>query len=238
MNEYALLDYYIKYLKTVRKVKDSTVKHYQEALKYISKYLVEKGKIQASIYEIRDLVELEIIKEYLYNDPDFVALDKRGHQMYSAGLNNYFKFASGVGLHNIKDEIKKFDMEVAIGKKAISKTESWKRSSIVKVQTLESSDYKCEIDFGHTTFTAKSTNKPYMEGHHIIPMNKQQQFNISLDVYANVICLCPVCHRLLHYGIEDEKKGVLKQIYINRMERLSSCGIRLNEREFFEMVGR
>ena len=40
----------------------------------------------------------------------------------------------------------------------------------------------------------------------LIPMKKQQTFSTSLDVYANVVCLCPVCHRLLHYGLDDNKK--------------------------------
>ena len=62
MKEYALKMYYIKYLKEIRKVSDSTVKHYQEALRYISKYLVQKGKIKETIYEIQDKGELEIIK--------------------------------------------------------------------------------------------------------------------------------------------------------------------------------
>ena len=97
MNEYALLTYYIKYLKEIRKVSDTTVKHYQEALKYISKYLVEKEQISKTVYEIQDIGELEVIKNYLYSDADFMALDKRGHQMYRAGFNNYFKFASGEG---------------------------------------------------------------------------------------------------------------------------------------------
>ena len=80
-DEETLMTYYIKYLKEIRKVSDSTVKHYQDALRYISKYLVQKEKLQQTVYEIQDLGELEIIKTYLYNDPDFVALHKRGHQI-------------------------------------------------------------------------------------------------------------------------------------------------------------
>lgn len=44
-NQAALKEYYAKYLTEVRKVRDSTVKHYFDALSYISKYL--KGKKSA-----------------------------------------------------------------------------------------------------------------------------------------------------------------------------------------------
>ena len=71
MNEQILMTYYIKYLKKIRKVSDSTVKHYQDALKYISKYLAGKNKIRRSIFEIQNIEELEILRRYLYSDPDF-----------------------------------------------------------------------------------------------------------------------------------------------------------------------
>ena len=49
MDEYALMTYYVRYLKEIRKVSDSTVKHYQEALRYISKRLVEQGNLQQTV---------------------------------------------------------------------------------------------------------------------------------------------------------------------------------------------
>lgn len=55
---------------------------------------------------------MERIRDYLYADPEFLSLDKRGHQMYSAGLNNYYKFAKGVGFYNIHNQIQVMDMEV------------------------------------------------------------------------------------------------------------------------------
>ena len=57
MDEYVLLTYYAEYLKKIRKVSDSTIKHYQQAMRYISKFLVERGKIKQSIYEVQNLDE-------------------------------------------------------------------------------------------------------------------------------------------------------------------------------------
>ena len=99
-SKYVLMTYYVKYLKKVRNVSNSTVEHYQQALQYISKFLVDRGKIKQSIYEIQNIDDLEILKEYVYLDPDFIELDTRGHRMYSAGLNNYIRFANGKGFEN------------------------------------------------------------------------------------------------------------------------------------------
>ena len=236
MNEYVLMTYYKKYLKEIRKVSDSTVKHYQDALKYISQYLVKKGKIKQTVYEVQDIGELEVIKTYLYSEQEFIELDKRGHQMYSAGFNHYYKFASGEGFTNIQRQIEMMDVEVPIPRKNIGKVESWKRSSIIKMQSIESAGYQCEISPKHTTFTSKSTGHQYMEGHHALPMKYQDKFEKSLDVYANIICLCPICHRLLHYGIASEKEKVLDKIYYDRSKRLAVSGIKVSRSEFESLV--
>ncbi|MGL4999965.1 MAG: HNH endonuclease [Cetobacterium sp.] len=50
-----------------------------------------------------------------------------------------------------------------------------------------------------------TTNKQYMEAHHLIPMNAQDSFKNSLDVLGNVVSLCPNCHRMIHHGDEVSK---------------------------------
>ncbi len=237
MNRYVLMTYYIKYLKEIRKLSDSSIKHYQEALRYISKYLSEKQLLKESIYEIQDLGQLEVIRTYLHNDNDFIALDKRGHQMYSSGLNNYYRFACGLGFSNISQQIEIMDAVVPVVEKKIVTSETWSRSSIIKVQVIEAAGYQCEVNPAHTTFTAKSTGHPYMEGHHALPMKFQEKFSNSLDVYANIVCLCPVCHRLLHYGVEDEKKNVVNKLYFDRADRLAFSGIKICKKDFEKFVG-
>ena len=229
---YVLREYYIRYLSDVRKLSKSTINHYMDAIRHISKYLVQEGKIENSLYEINDIGELEIIKEYLYHQPDFVALDKRGHQMYSAGLNNYFRFANGEGFSEKKKELQNMDIEIPALEKTILEITKWKRSSIIKKQSIETADYKCEISSDHKTFIAESNHHPYMEGHHAIPYREQEHFDKSLDVYANIVCLCPICHRLLHYGVKDETTKMLNQIYLSRYERLAHSGIKLSKDEF------
>lgn len=232
-------DYYVQYLRNIRNLKESSVKHYLDAIKYISGFLAERDKITESLYEVHDLGELEIIREYIKQDSEFVALDKRGHQMYSAGLNNYYRFASGENFAGLDKKIELLDMEVTPEQSHASRVyQYWKRSSIVKIQAVEYAGYQCEIDVCHKTFTSKSTGHQYMEAHHAIPMMQQEKFaNSSLDVYANVVCLCPVCHRLIHYGVENEKQHLIDQIYSERADRLANCGVKVSKDEFIKLIG-
>lgn len=81
----------------------------------------------------------------------------------------------------------------------------------------------------------QSTHKPYIEGHHIIPMVMQPSFDHSLDVYANIICLCPICHRKIHLGIKEDRKDMLKEIYDQRGGRFEKSGLRVTGDEFIEL---
>ena len=75
-----------------------------------------------------------------------------------------------------------------------------------------------------------------MEGHHALPMNAQDHFQVSLDIYANIICLCPLCHRKIHYGLIDERVDMIRKIYDLRAPRLLQSGIDINRDEFIEVA--
>ena len=195
----------------VRKVSESSVNHYTGVIKSISKFLMDNNKVESSVYEVKDIEDLEIIKDYLYHEPQFIDLDERGHRMYSAALNNYLKFAMGKDFSEIKDKVILLDGEILVGEKETTSSVRWKRSGIIKKQVIEMADYLCEMDREHTTYISEVTKHPYMEGHHVIPMFLQERFNTSLDIYANVVCLCPACYRLLHYGIKSEKQNLLSK---------------------------
>ena len=51
-----------------------------------------------------DLNALAEARRILYHDPDFIEQDARGRRMYSSGLNNYYRFASGEGFTEINSE--------------------------------------------------------------------------------------------------------------------------------------
>ena len=227
-----LKEYYARYLTDIRKNSQSTVKHYFDALNNISRRLKEKSLVRENIYEVADIDTLFQLRDILYSDLDFIQANERGRRMYSAGLNNYCRFASGDGFSEIAEKIKTFDVPVPKDQNLTITKTIWKRSGVLRTQAFELANYKCELNREHETFIEESTNKPYMEGHHALPMSLQDQFSVSLDVYSNIVCLCPLCHRKIHYGMENEKKIMLDSIYVKRSSRLAKSGIRMSQDEF------
>ena len=149
-----LKEYFIKYLQIIRSSSESTINHYLSALNTISKYLAEQNRISESIYEIEDLGELEIVRTYLYNQPDFVEKDERGNRMYSAGLNNYVRFAEGEEFKNVSKRAECLDIVVPVSDLGMTAVNTWRRNGIIKKQSIEMADYTCEIDSEHETFIA------------------------------------------------------------------------------------
>lgn len=96
-----------------------------------------------------------------------------------------------------------------------------------KENALKLANYQCEIDKKHTTFTARVNNKNYVEGHHLIPINQYDKFQYDIDVQANIISLCPTCHRQLHSGINTDVDKILNKLYESRKERLMSVGLEI-----------
>ena len=233
--KYVLKEYYINYLRNVRKLSETSVKHYVGGLSTITKLLIAKEKVQDSIYEINSLNDL-IIREFLRKDADFLLKDSVGHSMYSAALNNYIRFAQGDDFLTENYSFADIDKPVGASEPQLVDSHQYRRSPIVKMQAIKAAHYMCECDNRHSTFTARSNNKQYMEGHHLIPLKNQDEFNFSLDIYANIVSLCPICHRLLHYGIEKEKRELLEGLYEERYVRLCRSGIEITKNEFLELT--
>lgn len=107
----------------------------------------------------------------------------------------------------------------------------WLRSGVTAKKAILLANYKCEYDQSHTHFTSKVTGQNYVEAHHLVPMEYQNRFTYSLDVEANIISLCPICHKLIHHATLEEKKQVIEKLYNSRKERLRKCGIHVSLRE-------
>lgn len=114
----------------------------------------------------------------------------------------------------------------------ISKTPACSKKALVL------NDYKCSYDENHTTFIT-SQNKPYMEGHHLIRCTKDiaeefyKRFQVNIDISNNIVCLCPNCHRRVHYGKKETKKEILTKLYENQKEKLEEVGIKISLEELF-----
>lgn len=79
-----------------------------------------------------------------------------------------------------------------------------KRNSELKSIAYERENYTCELCGTKNTFKNRNA-KEYFEGHHLIMYNisSQSKYKYSLDISENIICLCPTCHRKIHYADEN-----------------------------------
>lgn len=102
---------------------------------------------------------------------------------------------------------------------------STRRDPVKAANAREAANYLCENDPEHLSFTNKATNHNYVEAHHLVPMQLQNRFFYSLDIEANIVALCPLCHRMIHHAKNDEKREIITKLYNERIERLKKCNI-------------
>ncbi len=95
-------------------------------------------------------------------------------------------------------------------------------------EAIKLANFLCEIDNDHHTFISNSSLKPFVEGHHLIPLSMQEEFQHSVDITENIVALCPTCHRLLHHGVDSEKEPLLLKLWSERKELLHKKGISID----------
>ena len=91
-------------------------------------------------------------------------------------------------------------------------------------EAISRNNYCCAVDAQHPTFLKKDGGR-YMEAHHLIPLEYQSDFTYKLDTRANLVPLCPLCHKQIHYGRMQEKMPILIQLYNERKEALKESGL-------------
>lgn len=106
------------------------------------------------------------------------------------------------------------------------KNTKYGRDPYVTAYAINEANFQCEIDPTHNTFISESNGYPYVEGHHLVPMAQQKKFkSFSLDIYPNVVALCPNCHRLVHHGKWEDKKEFLENLFQRRQFLLKEWNI-------------
>ena len=231
--------YFRQYMLKVRKLSLSSVNHYTQALRTISRYLRDAGLLTGDIYSVEQLSQLESLRNALKRIHSFVELDETGNRMYTAGLNRYIEFAEFhlfKGIDSRLFDISQMDIAVEKPRQLPKVTYGWNRDRVIVEQVLATDNYRCEINPLHETFVSRFNDKLYLEGHHLIPMSKQTYFAKSLDVYANIIGLCPNCHRQLHFGRIADVKVILTGLYDSRVERLARSGIAISKEDFINLA--
>lgn len=117
-----------------------------------------------------------------------------------------------------------------------TKTSSYKKDPKIAKTVLKEKNYKCEYaslcGIEHKTFITK-TGVEFQEGHHLIPMKAQKDFDENLDRPENIISLCPVCHRAIHNACKTEKIKILEALYKERIKKLEECNINISFEDLF-----
>lgn len=129
---------------------------------------------------------------------------------------------------NIKDKPKKKP-----GKNKKNSRESYNRDATTSKNSIVYANYCCEFNESHKNFTSHVTKQNYVEAHHLIPMKHQDDFDVSIDVEANIVSLCVACHKKLHHAIFEEKKKILRDLFEDRKNRLENCGINISCKKLY-----
>lgn len=229
-----LQEFFKRYVR-LKGLSERTVGHYVTGINSINVILEKYNFPIKNIFEIKTVTDLEAIKLFLLSNTEFQEKNRIGHNMYSVSFRHFCEFVCG-DYEFFNNNIQRMDIVAEKPPIVTSTTTSYRRNQIIVDQSLEGAGYCCEHNSEHQTFIAKSTNHAYMEGHHLIPMKHQDNFDCSIDVYANIVCLCPICHKLLHYGQTKEKSFVAESLYEKRQARLIQSGIDISKHDFLRLV--
>ena len=213
---------------------------YSSAIETISSEIIRNG-YHSQIYAITVPEEIDHVVKLYNSIPELKQKNKKGNNMYTCSLQWYKKYLEYIqkentivsNIHNdydVKDYIKERGSFEIINNKKM-----WKRDRRLVESSIDQAQNLCEYNLSHKSFICNRTGKAYMEGHHLIPMKYQDRFENSLDVEANIVCLCVNCHKKLHHGILEDKISLLNNLYKQRIVRLQRCGVDITKAELIEL---
>ncbi|EIT85384.1 hypothetical protein A374_11590 [Fictibacillus macauensis ZFHKF-1] len=245
---------FIYWLENNRNIVPYSVNRYANAIETISSELTSYGMDEMNLYNVEEpLVINSVIKE-LQESNEFLQKNKNGNRMYSVSLNHYRRFLEYTQTIEYQTELLKDEIEYEKQIKqnisnenrpvniidtkqdrpkyrTVKNKKIWSRNPKYAIDAVTDADYLCEVDNHHTHFTSKFSQRNYVEAHHIIPMKFQEQFDCSIDVHANIVSLCMVCHKKLHFGHFEDKVDMLEELYLKRIERLNNSEIQVSLEE-------
>jgi hypothetical protein len=110
-------------------------------------------------------------------------------------------------------------------KTKLTESPSWVRDPKIAAMAIEQSGHLCAVDTTHNSFISHRSGKNFVEAHHLIPMEFQGSFSVSIDVPENILVLCPNCHRRFHHASPTEVSSLLSDFFELRCNALKSRGI-------------
>lgn len=245
-----------EWLEEHTEISSYSVRRYSGAIPLITSELESYGLKSVNLLKVNDY---SLIDEILLND-FFKLKDQKGNRMYSAALNHFKKYINykneleyeralvneklifqshlNNSLNNESKETQENIENPDLNKPrytVVNNRKIWMRNPEIAIQSLRKANYACEIDKEHNYFISKYTQKNYVEVHHLIPMKYQSDFTYSLDIESNIVSLCLVCHKKIHYAAFEEKESILEKLYLTRKQLLHDSGIALKITDFYKM---
>lgn len=172
---------------------------------------------------------IEDFYNYIFAVEDNLLLDD---ESYNEEIENYLS-----NLDNIKPTYKAIPQKKADFFINYSKNEVYPRDKAVAANALILANYECEVDKSHPSFVRRKTNTNYTEAHHLVPLENHADFNYSLDVEENIVSLCSTCHNCIHYGIDEERKPIIKKLFKKRKDMLDNVGINITLEQLNTLYG-
>lgn len=114
---------------------------------------------------------------------------------------------------------------------------TFNRSGSIAKKAINAAKYECQHDKSHWSFVSGATGKLYLEPHHLVPISLQTEFSNTLDCVANIIVLCPNCHRAIHYGDIPTKRAMLTKFLGERVSDLKKSGVDVSLDYLLEKYG-
>ena len=244
-------DSFAEWLKLHTNIATYTVGRYTGAIDTVSSETEKYGLKKLDLYTLNDP---GFIDEILDN-PSFQRKNNKGNRMYSAALIKFktyleYNLAKDFQAELLQEELEferylvkspnqlhSSSIEDMPQDKPLHKTVNnrniWRRNPKYASEAISNADYLCEVNNNHKHFISKFSQEYYVEAHHLIPMKYQDHFNWSLDVHANIVSICIVCHKQIHLGLFEERKKILAKIFKSRRDRLIKCGINVQLDQLF-----
>lgn len=244
-------DTFAEWLRTNADIKSYSIGRYSKAINTISSELGDYGLQKINLFHLTDTAFIDTILD----NPEFKRKNDKGNRMYSTALKHLKKYIDYFYDSELQAELLKEELEFEkylaktptdaskaniedkpIDKpnhRSVNNKKVWSRNPKAASEAVAEADYLCEFNNQHKHFTSKFNGKNYVEAHHLIPIQYQEQFENSLDIHANIVSVCLVCHKKIHHGLFEDKKEVLEKLFNSRRERLIKGGINISLDELY-----
>lgn len=177
-----MLECYENYLKSDRKLRSS--KKYAGAIRTVNRFLHENPSISGGlpIEALGDISAMERAAAAVMAIPAFQELDARGNRMYSTALKHLLAYVGGnpdLVVFQKTGAVAPAPAPKTVPEMVVREVKNYPRKPAVTIAALEDAGYRCLRDASHETFPVEGTDHHYMEGHHFIPLSKQEHFHLN-----------------------------------------------------------